>query len=61
MGRIGDNGIVQAEAVSMDKATLRQRLQHVGETMYHHLHPFHLRMHAGQLTRGQMQAWVLNR
>jgi pyrroloquinoline quinone (PQQ) biosynthesis protein C len=61
MGRIGDNGIVQAEAVSMDKATLRQRLQHVDETMYHHLHPFHLRMHAGQLTRGQMQAWVLNR
>jgi coenzyme PQQ biosynthesis protein C len=61
MGRIGDNGIVQAEAVLMDKATLRQRLQHVGEIMYHHLHPFHLRMHAGELTRGQMQAWVLNR
>src|SRR5882757_1899381 len=61
MGRIGDNGIVQGEAVLMDKATLRQRLQQVGETMYHHLHPFHLRMHAGELTRGQMQAWVLNR
>jgi pyrroloquinoline-quinone synthase len=61
MGRNADNGIVQAEAVLMDTATLRQRLQHVGETMYHHLHPFHLSMHAGELTRGQMQAWVLNR
>jgi coenzyme PQQ biosynthesis protein C len=61
MGRIGDNTIVQADTVLMDKATLRQRLQQVGETMYHHRHPFHLRMHAGELTRGQIQAWVLNR
>jgi pyrroloquinoline quinone (PQQ) biosynthesis protein C len=57
MGRNADNGIVQVEAVLMDTATLRRRLQHVGETMYHHLYPFRLRMHAGELTRGQMQAW----
>ena len=40
---------------------LRARLQAVGESRYHHLHPFHLRMHAGELTRGQLQAWALNR
>src|SRR6202451_165240 len=40
---------------------LRSRLQAVGESRYHHLHPFHLRMHAGELTRGQLQAWALNR
>jgi coenzyme PQQ biosynthesis protein C len=45
----------------LDKAGLRRLLQQTGEAMYHHTHPFHLRMHAGELTRGQMQAWALNR
>jgi pyrroloquinoline-quinone synthase len=40
---------------------LRARLLAVGPERYHHQHPFHLRMHEGQLTRGQLQAWVLNR
>jgi coenzyme PQQ biosynthesis protein C len=61
MGRIRDNDLAQSETVLLDKTQLRQRLQEVGEAMYHHRHPFHLRMHAGELTRGQMQAWVLNR
>jgi coenzyme PQQ biosynthesis protein C len=61
MGRTRDNVIDHAEPVLLDKPALRQRLQRVGEAMYHHKHPFHLRMHAGELTRGQMQAWVLNR
>src|ERR1700733_7208318 len=39
---------------------LRGRLQAVGERRYHHLHPFHLRMNAGELTGGQLQAWALN-
>src|SRR5713226_2637040 len=33
----------------------------IGEERYHHKHPFHLLMHQGSLTRGQLQAWVLNR
>src|SRR6202171_1712431 len=33
----------------------------IGEERYHHKHPFHLRMHEGALTRGQLQAWALNR
>jgi pyrroloquinoline-quinone synthase len=40
---------------------LRVRLQSVGEAQYHHRHPFHLRMHRGELSRGQLQAWALNR
>jgi pyrroloquinoline-quinone synthase len=33
----------------------------IGEERYHHKHPFHLLMHEGQLTPGQLQAWALNR
>ena len=33
----------------------------IGEERYHHGHPFHLLMHEGKLTRGQLQAWALNR
>ena len=28
---------------------------------YHHLHPFHRRMDAGELTREELQRWVANR
>lgn len=28
---------------------------------YHDTHPFHLAMHAGELTRAQLQGWVANR
>src|ERR1700687_5854154 len=40
---------------------LRARLRAVGEQRYHHQHPFHLLMREGRLTRGQLQACVLNR
>ncbi len=33
----------------------------IGAQRYHHQHPFHLLMHEGKLTRGQLQAWALNR
>jgi len=33
----------------------------IGEERYHHKHSFHLLMHEGKLTRGQLQAWALNR
>src|SRR6201996_109805 len=47
------------ERLSRDE--LKNRLRDVGAKRSHHLHPFHLRMHEGQLTRGQLQAWALNR
>ncbi len=37
------------------------QLGKIGEERYHHRHPFHLLMHEGKLTRGQLQAWALNR
>lgn len=37
------------------------RLRAEGEVRYHNKHPFHVRMHAGQLSREQVQAWVVNR
>jgi pyrroloquinoline-quinone synthase len=40
---------------------LRGQLRAVGEERYHHKHPFHLLMHEGKLSRGQLQAWALNR
>ncbi len=40
---------------------LRAQLRAVGEERYHHKHPFHRMMHEGQLSRGQLQAWALNR
>jgi len=40
---------------------LRAALRAVGEERYHHKHPFHLLMHEGKLSRGQLQAWALNR
>jgi pyrroloquinoline-quinone synthase len=40
---------------------LRAQLRAVGEERYHHKHPFHLMMHEGSLSRGQLQAWALNR
>jgi pyrroloquinoline-quinone synthase len=40
---------------------LEARLREIGATRYHSLHPFHHLLHSGQLTRGQVQAWALNR
>lgn len=40
---------------------LRDALRQIGEERYHHRHPFHVMMHDGKLTRGQLQAWTLNR
>jgi pyrroloquinoline-quinone synthase len=37
------------------------RLQEVGAQGYHHLHPFHIRMNAGELDRASIQLWVANR
>jgi pyrroloquinoline-quinone synthase len=36
-------------------------LRAVGESGYHHLHPFHVRMNAGELSPEQIRIWVTNR
>jgi len=49
----------QDALLSLDE--LRAQFQATGEERYHHKHPFHLLMHEGKLSRGQLQAWALNR
>ncbi len=40
---------------------MERRLRHIGATRYHSRHPFHHMLHGGKLTKGQVQAWALNR
>ena len=36
-------------------------LRQVGTNRYHHLHPFHVAMNEGRLSRAQIQVWAANR
>jgi pyrroloquinoline-quinone synthase len=54
-----DEVVCDSPVLSIEE--LKARLRQVGEERYHHRHPFHLMMHEGQLSRGQLQAWALNR
>lgn len=45
----------------LPEAEFVARFHNIGEERYHHKHPFHQLMHEGKLTRGQLQAWALNR
>ncbi|MFH1557360.1 MAG: pyrroloquinoline-quinone synthase PqqC [Pseudomonadota bacterium] len=45
----------------MTLAEFEAALRAVGAERYHHLHPFHRRLHAGECTKAQVQAWALNR
>jgi pyrroloquinoline-quinone synthase len=56
---VGTDSSQAAPLLSLED--LRAALHAVGEKRYHHRHPFHLLMHQGKLTRGQLQAWALNR
>ena len=42
-------------------AQLEARLREIGAERYHIRHPFHRMLHTGQCSRGQVQAWALNR
>ena len=45
----------------LSAGALEQALRRIGEERYHHRHPFHQLLNTGRLTRGQVQAWALNR
>jgi len=49
----------------LDKALGREQLEGqlraIGAERYHDKHPFHRRLHGGECSKGQVQAWVLNR
>jgi coenzyme PQQ biosynthesis protein C len=40
---------------------LEAALRRIGAERYHALHPFHKLLHGGRLSKGQVQAWALNR
>jgi coenzyme PQQ biosynthesis protein C len=40
---------------------LEVALRDIGARRYHRLHPFHHLLHGGKCTKGQVQAWALNR
>ncbi|MFL5285899.1 MAG: pyrroloquinoline-quinone synthase PqqC [Rhodopila sp.] len=42
-------------------AELEARLREIGAERYHSRHPFHRMLHTGQCSKGQVQAWALNR
>jgi len=44
-----------------DADQLEAALREIGAERYHIHHPFHRLLHTGQLAKGQVQAWALNR
>jgi coenzyme PQQ biosynthesis protein C len=40
---------------------LEAQLRQIGSRRYHRLHPFHHLLHGGRCSKGQVQAWALNR
>ena len=45
----------------LSKEAFLERLRREGSVRYHDRHPFHRLMHNGNLTKHQLQQWVLNR
>src|SRR6059058_3961413 len=60
-GWMAGHSVETALAPLLSFGELRHALRQIGEQRYHHRHPFHLLMHDGKLSRGQLQAWALNR
>jgi pyrroloquinoline-quinone synthase len=53
--------LTPADAALLSGDAFVERLREEGARRYHDHHPFHLAMHAGQLSREELQAWVRNR
>jgi coenzyme PQQ biosynthesis protein C len=45
----------------LSREELEAELRAIGARQYHDMHPFHKALHGGELDRGQVQAWALNR
>src|ERR1700751_8539 len=45
----------------MTPQELGAKLRAIGAQRYHRLHPFHALLHGGKCSKGQVQAWALNR
>lgn len=51
----------QPQAALLSPDELEAEIRAIGQARYHINHPFHKLMTAGKLSKGQMQAWALNR
>ena len=58
-GRVGRHGDRAVKLMTPDE--LEAALRDIGARRYHRLHPFHKLLHGGKCTKGQVQAWALNR
>lgn len=47
--------------VVLTPAELEDQLRRIGAERYHNRHPFHRLLHTGKCSKGQVQAWALNR
>jgi pyrroloquinoline-quinone synthase len=45
----------------LERSDMIEWLRREGRARYHNQHPYHLRMHAGTLSKLELQQWVLNR
>lgn len=54
-------GAVSEAKRPLSSADFEARLRAIGAERYHDKHPFNLRMHAGALSREEIQTWVRNR
>ena len=45
----------------LSEEELEGALRDIGAKRYHRLHPFHALLHGGECSKGQVQAWALNR
>jgi coenzyme PQQ biosynthesis protein C len=45
----------------MTAAEFGRAIEEIGARRYHNLHPFHALLHGGKCSKGQVQAWALNR
>ncbi len=52
---------VRSDAPLANADELEAMLRKIGAERYHSLHPFHRLLHGGELNKGQVQAWALNR
>lgn len=55
------SGFDRAAEGGLSRTELEAVLRQVGAERYHNRHMFHHRMTAGTLSKGEMQAWALNR
>src|SRR5207248_8172642 len=61
-GQNGDHAVMQTdERPPVCSGECVGWLRREGERRYHDRHPFHVLMHDGNLSKAQLQQWVLNR